>query len=420
MITDILYRCPSCGRFDWLEDSKCRFCSVPVQMISRSEISIGGLRNSISFWYGHVLSFDPEADEEGLLLRNSGVVLSREAVGGTYKGLAGICAKRFTRAAFDTGTLLLKPDALLFNGKMESLSLPVADVIGLTIESDTIIVTGRERGVLFFDFSDGSGKKWEDTLRKVLDSFHSPRVIREYYPRLLFEDSIRETPARAAGHMTLKVPVRKWYNPDTSPIFSAVRTIAKPVIRSLFSVDIKGIENIPEKGAGVLLSNHTSFLDSIILGVFPKRHIWFMAKNSEYKGPVLTWALKRARAFPVRRYANDVQAVRNALRIIQEGHILGIYPEGERTWVNTLLPFRNGTLRLVLALGRPVIPVGISGAYELMPRWTSSIEKSPVKIRIGEPFMPDHIPIPHQTRSDITRLRHDLTTRILALSGAAS
>ncbi|MRR35853.1 1-acyl-sn-glycerol-3-phosphate acyltransferase [bacterium] len=158
----------------------------------------------------------------------------------------------------------------------------------------------------------------------------------------------------------------------------------------------------------------------MILGVFPKRHIWFMAKNSEYKGPVLTWALKRARAFPVRRYAHDVQAVRNAVRIIQEGHILGIYPEGERTWVNTLLPFRNGTMRLVLALGRPVIPVGISGAYELMPRWTSSIEKSPVKIRIGEPFMPDHIPIPHQTRSDLTRLRDYLTSRILALSGASS
>jgi 1-acyl-sn-glycerol-3-phosphate acyltransferase len=278
-----------------------------------------------------------------MLLRSGNVALSREAVRGTYRGFAGICARRFTRTAFDTGSLTLVPEALAFTGKKETLVVPMSEITGLTIESDTIIVTSRKRGVLFFDFGGESGKKWEDTLRKVLDSFHSPRVIREYYPRLLFEDSMRESPSRAAGHADLRVPVRKWYKPDTSPIFTAVRTIAKPVIKSIFSVDISGIENIPGKGSAVLLSNHTSFLDSIILGVFPRRHIWFMAKNSEYRGPVLPWALKRARAFPVSRYASDVQAVRNAIRIVQEGHVLGIYTEGERTWLNTLLPFRNGT-----------------------------------------------------------------------------
>ncbi len=77
-------------------------------------------------------------------------------------------------------------------------------------------------------------------------------------------------------------------------------------------------------------------------------------------------------------------------------------------------------MRRVLALGRPVIPVGSSGAYELMPRGASSIERSPVKIRIGEPFVPAHIPIPRQTRGDVDRLRDDLRARILELSGSLS
>jgi 1-acyl-sn-glycerol-3-phosphate acyltransferase len=254
-------------------------------------------------------------------------------------------------------------------------------------------------------------------IRDSLAAYHAPRKISEFYPRLRFEEELNDHRSKAIGHAALKLPVRKWYGMDTSILFSVVRTVAKPIIKALFSVDIRGLEHIPESGSAVLLSNHTSFLDSIILGVFPKRNIWFMAKNSEFKGPLLTWALRKARAFPVRRYTIDVQAVRNAIRIVQQGHVLGIYPEGERTWDNTLLPFRQGTIRLVLALGKPIIPVGISGAYELMPRWESSIKQSHVKIRIGEPFSLDHIPAPRQTRNHISHAQHILHDRISHLMG---
>ena len=97
----------------------------------------------------------------------------------------------------------------------------------------------------------------------------------------------------------------------------------------------------------------------------------------------------------------DVVAVRNAIRIVQERHVLGIFPEGERCWDNRLLPFKLGTIRLLLALGSPVIPVGIAGAYALMPRWTSTIKRVPVTIRIGAPISLGHVPIPAQARMDV-------------------
>jgi 1-acyl-sn-glycerol-3-phosphate acyltransferase len=147
------------------------------------------------------------------------------------------------------------------------------------------------------------------------------------------------------------------------------------------------------------------------------RHIWFMAKNSEYKGLFMTWFLGLARSFPVRRYTVDVQAVRNAIRVLQGGHILGIFPEGERNWDNRMLPFKRGTMRLVLALGVPVIPVGISGAYGLMPRWTHRVTRVPVQIRFGAPVSIAPVAAAAQTEADIAVVTEKLRGCIQDLIG---
>ncbi len=417
MITDILYRCPLCGEFDWLEGGRCTLCGGDVQILSRSEISINGEKNTVGYWYDKVLSFDLPSDQSGTILNGSRVILSRESTRGIFRGFAGVIATHFAREASDEGALILKTGEIVFSGRKEAFALPFDDLCGVTIDSNTIILVSRGQGALFFDFQNESGKKWEDFIRKALAQHHAPEKIVEFYPRIRLQNELRDRPSKAPGHKTLRVPVEKWYAADTSIPLAVVRLIGRPVIKRLFSVDIQGLENIPETGAAVLLSNHTSFLDSIILGAFPKRHIWFMAKNSELKNTLLTWAIRHARGFPVRRYTIDTQAVRNAVRIIRQGHILGIYPEGERTWDNRLLPFKRGTMRLVLALGKPVIPVGISGAYKLMPRWESSIEKSPVSVKIGETLSLPHIPIPHQTQNDISDAERVLSSRIRQLSG---
>lgn len=417
MITDILYRCPLCGGFDWLGSGRCTLCHGEVQVLSRSEVSVNGEKNTIGHWYDKIRSFDLPSDDTGTILKSSRVILSRETTRGIFRGFAGVVATHFTRAASDEGSFILKTGEIIYTGGKEAFTLPFDDLCGVTIESNTIILISRGQGILFFDFQDESGKKWEDLIRKALEVHHLPGKIVEFYPRLKFENALNGRHPKAPGHKTLSVPVRKWYAMDTSIPLAVVRAVAKPIIKALFSVRIEGLDNIPGAGAAVLLSNHTSFLDSIILGAFPKRHIWFMAKNSELRNPLLTWAIRHARGFPVRRYTIDTQAVRNAIRIVQQGHILGIYPEGERTWDNRLLPFKRGTMRLVLALGKPVIPVGISGSYALMPRWESSIERTPVKVRIGETLTLPHIPIPQQTNRDITDAEQVLSSRIRQLSG---
>jgi len=415
MIADILYRCPICGIFDWFRDNRCISCNASVIIHSRTDISVNDKRFPISYWYAKVLEFSLPEPVDGIIMKSGAVNLSLEAKNDIYKGYAGISASRFTKKQIDSGFIRLGNESVEFSGKTLERAIPINDITSLTIESNTLIITTRDLGVMFFDFLEESGKKWEDCIRKALIRFHSDREILEFYPRLIFAEDFRTRPVRSKGHQRLQVPVNRWYRKDHSTIFSILRMIARPLIKTMFSVKITGLDHIPLHGPAILLINHTSFLDAIVLGTFTKRNIWFMAKNSEYKGIILNWFLKIARAFPVRRYTNDVQAVRNAIRIVQQGHILGIFPEGERTWDNTALPLRTGTIRLVLALGKPVIPVGISGAYELMPRWTSSIVRSPVSIRIGKPLHIDHIPIPAQGADDISRASNMIKEHIIDL-----
>jgi 1-acyl-sn-glycerol-3-phosphate acyltransferase len=75
-----------------------------------------------------------------------------------------------------------------------------------------------------------------------------------------------------------------------------------------------------------------------------------------------------------------------ALRRLEEGKGVGIYPEGERSWDGALQPFRQGTVRLLLKAGVPVVPCGIDGSYDVWPRWSRRILRFPVRIRFGPPL----------------------------------
>ena len=112
------------------------------------------------------------------------------------------------------------------------------------------------------------------------------------------------------------------------------------------------------------------------------------------------------------RFQIDAQAVRVALRRIEAGEGVCIYPEGERSWDGGRLPFKKGTLRLMLAAGLPVIPVGIAGVYELMPRWTHRIKRVPIMIKVGKPMRLASISIVDQTEEDVRLADRQLSEAI--------
>ncbi len=168
MIGDLLYRCPLCGAFDWIEHDHCVSCSADVRIISRSQVAIGGQVQPLSHWYARILAHDLPETDDGVIMRSAQVRLSRETQEGMYWGFAGITAFHFTRPAIGTGRLSLTDTGLRFHSTSGLLDIPFDRLLGAPIESNTVIIISREHGPLFFDFLEESGKKGEDLIRKSL------------------------------------------------------------------------------------------------------------------------------------------------------------------------------------------------------------------------------------------------------------
>jgi 1-acyl-sn-glycerol-3-phosphate acyltransferase len=131
-----------------------------------------------------------------------------------------------------------------------------------------------------------------------------------------------------------------------------------------------GLENVPE-GGFVVAANHVSSVDPFILGMplWPPRVVRYMAK-AELFTPWLGWAMRAIGTFPVRRGEADSGAFRTAVKILQDGEIVGMFPEGTRAKKGRRKKFapapHTGTARIALAAGVPLVPAAIAGTERLL------------------------------------------------------
>lgn len=150
---------------------------------------------------------------------------------------------------------------------------------------------------------------------------------------------------------------------------------------SLFNrVTVEGSENIPKDSGVIICPNHINWLDPILIGVYVKRKVHFMAKAELFRNRIFAMILKGINAFPVKRGTGDISAIKTSFKIIKNGEALGIFPEGTRSRSGKLLPAEPGVALISVKTGAPVIPVRISGSY-LMFR--------SIKIVIGKPIVFD-------------------------------
>jgi 1-acyl-sn-glycerol-3-phosphate acyltransferase len=126
------------------------------------------------------------------------------------------------------------------------------------------------------------------------------------------------------------------------------------------------LENIPEKGAVIIAGNHVSLLDPPTLGVAcRKRPVCFMAKSELFANPLFAFIIKNLGAFPVKRGMSDRSAVKNALTILSEGRVLGMFPEGTRSQNGLLGRAGPGIFTLAGRAGVPVVPAALLGTGKI-------------------------------------------------------
>jgi len=148
---------------------------------------------------------------------------------------------------------------------------------------------------------------------------------------------------------------------------------------------VTGLENVPQNGPLLVIANHVSYWDPIVLGVAMPRKVYFMAKEDLFHIPVLSWTIRRMGAFPVKRDFNDLKALKTALRHLQQEEVVGIFPEGTRSKNGKLQPFQKGAFVLALRTNAAVLPVALINTSKI---WKGFWFK-PVEVRIGKPLIPE-------------------------------
>ncbi len=158
----------------------------------------------------------------------------------------------------------------------------------------------------------------------------------------------------------------------------------KALLLLLSDWEVVGKENVPPSGPLIIVANHLNLPDPPLLTASIPRRIIFMAKEELFRsrgGPFVRWF----GAFPVRRGELDRKAIRQAMKILQTGLALGMFPEGRRSPDSRLIRAELGTALIALYSQAPILPVGISGTEEVKNAGII-IHRPRIRVNIGQPF----------------------------------
>lgn len=159
----------------------------------------------------------------------------------------------------------------------------------------------------------------------------------------------------------------------------------------LFRVDRRPLEEIPARGPLIIVSNHIgSFEVPLILAHLPPRRAIGLAKVETWDSPLMGWLFDLWEAIPLRRGEADLQAMRRCLKVLSDGDILLVAPEGTRSRDGKLLRGQPGVVTLALRSGAPILPVAHWGIEEF-PQNLKHLRRTVFHFKVGRPFfLTDH------------------------------
>ena len=207
---------------------------------------------------------------------------------------------------------------------------------------------------------------------------------------------------------------------SVTPLIRGTALGGRLFAQAMTRVRVEGdLAAIPASGPVILASNHASNLDGVVLGSWlvpavPRRIHW-LGKKEMFDWPLVGWVARNGGVHPVDRAGADVEAFRLAQRILDEGHVLLIFPEGTRSPDGRLQRARDGLAMLALRTGAPIVPIGLGDSDLVWPRG----QKLPhpggrVTMRIGTPFrLADELPA-GTDRKTAKALATDLIMRRIA------
>lgn len=207
---------------------------------------------------------------------------------------------------------------------------------------------------------------------------------------------------------------------DGPDLYPVVRGVLRPAVRLFWRPELVGMENIPTSGPALLAANHISVLDSVFMIPTLRRRITYIGK-AEYLDSWKTRVFFRGLgAIPVDRSGGDAAAAAldAAAKVLEEGGLFGIFPEGTRTRDGYLHRGKTGVARLAIRTGAPVVPVGLRGLDAIQPpdakvprpfrRWEA---------RFGKPIYPERYGNDPNDNRALRAMTDEIMFEIRELSG---
>lgn len=152
-----------------------------------------------------------------------------------------------------------------------------------------------------------------------------------------------------------------------TPVLDVLRPAIWLGARTYFGTRFDGVDHVPTTGPLIIVPNHVTYADPVLVSIPVRRRVHYMAWNALFAVPGLAWLIRRLRAFPVEIESADPKATREAVRLLQAGEAVMIFPEGGRSPDGRLQRFKPGAFRLACSLGVSILPVTIAGGHESWP-----------------------------------------------------
>ncbi len=171
--------------------------------------------------------------------------------------------------------------------------------------------------------------------------------------------------------------------------FVLSKLVSSVFVGLFFRLRAYGITNLPKQGGALLLSNHQSFLDPVLVGMALPEPISYLARRSLFRIPGFRELLKSLGTHPVRQGAVDISALKAIMRLLRDGGALLMFPEGTRSYDGSLGRFKPGAAAVALRCGVPVLPVCVEGTYVCWPRTDRLPRPARVAVAYGRVVEPD-------------------------------
>ncbi|MBK8018737.1 MAG: 1-acyl-sn-glycerol-3-phosphate acyltransferase [Betaproteobacteria bacterium] len=182
-----------------------------------------------------------------------------------------------------------------------------------------------------------------------------------------------------------------------------LRFLAWLLVHGIYRLRREGMEHIPERGAALIVCNHVSFADAVVVMAACTRPIRFVMDHRIFRAPVLSFIFRESRAIPIAPAKEDPEMLERAYdevaRALEQGELVGIFPEGAITRTGELQTFRNGVRRIIDRTPVPVVPLALAGLwgsvfsrrYAGLWRYLPKAFSPRIRIRAGAPVPPESL-----------------------------